>query len=541
MNPLNPASPRRFPAARAAAGALPVAELKGEKSGSADNVILRTSANDLLNGRNGDDVLEGGSGNDLLVGGAGIDTAVFSGNFADYTIMPDRSSGGWFVSDQREGAPDGADLLLEVEWLQFADGAVDVQTLDAAVTWVVDATGAGDFTDVQSAIAAALAGDRVEIREGNYAAFVVDKALVIAGEPGAMVEGDFFAHNNIPDGATVDQWLQFASGYSGASGDGILIAASGVTIQGLSIEGFRYGVRLAGGPALLEDISLTDLTIANVVTGVGNSWGEGDSLTSRVDGIHISGLHVLHAYQGLEIQDPHNKGGLFNGLRLEESTFEHILSKGIYAELLSDSLLTGITMNDVGQFGRAAPFGGVGQFGNGIDLNLKWGDFASIAIDGFQFTDVGLSYGGGEPHAGGGAIAIKAREDGGTYSAAPARYEGDLIIRNGQIDGTSTGVRVGEVGVEGLSGFSVVIESVTVTDHRSDADFGAFDNRTDETVTITGVEGAVDTGAASRNVHIEGSAAADELAGGRGDDRLAGGMADHMAATVSPICGDRSR
>lgn len=512
------------------AGSLPVTELQGEKAGSdaADNDITGTSGNDVIRGKAGNDRLEGSGGNDLLLGEEGMDTAAFSGNRADYSIIPDRANGGWMVSDLRDGAPDGADILLGVEWLEFADGLVDVDSLDTAVTWIVDASGLGDFTDVNQAIAMALDGDRIEIRAGSYASFVVDKPLTIVGDPGAVVEGSFFADNNIPDGANLDEWLQFATSYNNNSGNGILVAASGVHVSGLTIEGFQYGVRLAGGPAVIEDTELRDLAIFNVVTGVANTFGDGDTVTSQVDGIHISGLHIAHAYQGIEIQDPHNKGGLFSGLVLENSTFEHILAKGIYAELLSDSLLAGLTMFEVGQFGRARPFGEVGVFGNGIDLNLKWGDFAGIIIDGFQFIDVGLSYGGGAPHGGGGAITVKAREDGG-YASDPATYEGVLIIRNGSIDGTSTGVRVGEPNVTGLSGITVLVENVAVADHLVSRDFGAFDNRTDETMTVTGPE-EVDTGAASGNILIPGSSAADSLVAGRGDDILTGGEGDDFLA-----------
>lgn len=393
----------------------------------------------------------------------GFDTAVFSGKRADYRIMPDRLNGGWLVSDMREGAPDGADILLGVEWLEFADGLVDVETLDTTVTWIVDATGAGDFTDVGQAIRMALPGDHIEVRAGTYTGFIVDKAITIAGGPGVVVEGSFLEDNNIPQGATVDQWLQFATTFDGLSGDGILVAASGVRLRGLTIEGFRNGVRLAGGPVPIVDTVLEDLAIFNVVTGIANTPGSHGTCTSRIDGMRISRLYIAHACHGIEVLDPCNRGGLLRGLLVEDSSFEFILSKGIHAQLLEDSKLTGITMSDVGQFGGAGPFGDVGSCGNGIDLDLKQGSLAGIVIDGFEFNDVGLSYGSGVPHPGGGAIAVTARSD--------AACEGALLIRNGSIRGTSTGVRVGG---HGLAGVAVVVENVTVTDQMASVDSGAF-------------------------------------------------------------------
>ena len=149
------------------------------------------------------------------------------------------------------------------------------------------------------------------------------------------------------------------------------------------------------------------------------------------------------------------------------TSFSHLVEKGMYFETLSDALITGITMNDVGQWGRgSAPVfhggatGNIGGFGGGIDINLKWdhetttdtidGDapYSGITIQNFTFTDVGSSDkdGGGPPHAGGAAIAVKARDDAPSYSDEAATFTGAVVIQNGTIDGTSTGIRAGEPG-----------------------------------------------------------------------------------------------
>jgi len=491
----------------------------------ASEAIVGSPANDVLSGGAGDDVIEGGAGDDLIAGGAGIDTAVFSGNMSDYELSVDRLTGVLTIVDTRTESPDGTDLLDGVEQLQFADVTVDVATLNVPATLIVDASGNGDFTSLQAAIEAALAGDTIVVKAGVYEGGVtIDKSVTILGEQGAILRGSFLSGNGIEPGTNVDEWLQTATSYSGASGAGILIGASDVTISGLQIESFLNGVQFGAGPQTLSGIVLDQLDISNVVNGIANTFGEGSTHTSRVDGVDITGVSISHAYQGLLIQDPHNRGGVFNDLTLSGLHFEDILAKGIYAEVLSNSRLLDIEMVRVGQFGRAAPFGTpAGQFGNGIDLNLKWGEYSGIVIDGFEFIDVGLSSGGGSPHAGGGAIVIKAREDGGTYGADPASYSGELIVRNGTIDGTSTGIRVGEPGVVGESGVDVRVEDVTVTDYLTSDDFGAFDNRTDESLTVVGGTGTIETGAASRNVIIEGSEGDDELSGGQGDDTLVGG------------------
>ena len=86
--------------------------------------------NDTLYGGAGNDILIGEQGDDSLFGGSGVDTAVYAGNFADYTIgVPTASAGGsltFQVKDkQTNGNPyggEGTDNLYDVERLQFADG-----------------------------------------------------------------------------------------------------------------------------------------------------------------------------------------------------------------------------------------------------------------------------------------------------------------------------------------------------------------------------------------------------------------------------------
>lgn len=99
---------------------------------------------DQLFGGMGDDVLIGGPGikgaagsPELIDGGLGRDTAVYSGNFADYTITAifDPSAGAGFeIRDNRpeqdaNGDPaqnDGIDNVFGVEVLQFADVTLEV-------------------------------------------------------------------------------------------------------------------------------------------------------------------------------------------------------------------------------------------------------------------------------------------------------------------------------------------------------------------------------------------------------------------------------
>src|SRR5690606_18572129 len=114
------------------------------------------------------------------------------------------------------------------------------------------------------------------------------------------------------------------------------------------------------------------------------------SSTSVLDGVQILGGTVSHAFQGVLLQDPDNAGGLASNILIDGLHFEHILDKGIYAEPPSERTIRNFVMEDVGNHGRATPFGGNGVYGNGIDLNLTWGAFSGIVIEGFTFPNVGM-------------------------------------------------------------------------------------------------------------------------------------------------------
>jgi len=77
-------------------------------------------------------------------------------------------------------------------------------SLAAQQTLVVDIAGGTPYQQVQAAITAANAGDRIEIRPGAYSPFVVNKAVSIFGEPGVVITSTFQTDtievNGIPAG-----------------------------------------------------------------------------------------------------------------------------------------------------------------------------------------------------------------------------------------------------------------------------------------------------------------------------------------------------
>lgn len=80
--------------------------------------LIGNGLDNKLTGNTGDNRLTGGAGNDVLNGGAGNDTAVFSGNYQEYSIS--KKDGKVTVTDKKKNR-DGLDLLINIEQIQFKD------------------------------------------------------------------------------------------------------------------------------------------------------------------------------------------------------------------------------------------------------------------------------------------------------------------------------------------------------------------------------------------------------------------------------------
>ncbi|HEX8241730.1 MAG TPA: Ig-like domain-containing protein [Allosphingosinicella sp.] len=108
--------------------------------GEGNDDIRGDSGNDNLNGENGNDKLSGWGGNDYLVGGAGYDqldggdgtdTARYFGSIFEYSFY-NLGSGAWGIVDSN-AARDGADYVVNVERLQFADVVIDLTVNNAPI------------------------------------------------------------------------------------------------------------------------------------------------------------------------------------------------------------------------------------------------------------------------------------------------------------------------------------------------------------------------------------------------------------------------
>lgn len=442
--------------------------------GDSDVNVVGNALDNTFNGNDGDNRFEGGGGNDTVI----LDHAR-----EEYSVTFNPADGSYTVQ-----GPEGTDQLVGVEFIRFggAEGeAVPIASLRDPVTWTVGED--GDFATIAEALQNCGDGDTIVLAVGQHAGdFTITSGVAIVGEPGASIVG--------------------------SSGVGITIAASNVSITGVTISGFATGIGLAETAQTLTNLTLDTLVITDVDTGIAglNASGGTNNSSARVDGLAILDVNISDADIGISFDVDTAGDAVFRDITIDGGDFTDIATKGIYVEALSDSVIRDITMTNVGRNAQE------GLPGNGIDINLKYGDYANIIIEDFVFSQVG-----GTATANDAAISIKVRDD-GSYAANPGTYEGELIVRNGTIDGTGTGVQVGEPG-KNNAGPDVAVDGVVISNYLTTGNFGAFNNLSQGTLTVEGSGSVIDTGVNSSDVQIVGSAGNDSLTGTRGDDVLVGG------------------
>jgi Ca2+-binding RTX toxin-like protein len=475
------------------------------------DVIVGSSAVNWLEGGAGDDHLEGAGGNDILVGEGGRDTAFYTQAITDNMIA--MNGGGWTVTT---GGAEGTDTLSDIE---VVDGAGAGRFL---------LVGNGGFATIQDALTAAENGDTIMLAPGVYSGdIVISKEVSIVGAgPGVEIQGNFKSANGIADGGSVSDFLAetTTTSYADGGSKGLTIAADNVTIKNVKIDSFAAGIELGDG---IDNVRIENVTIEDTVVGI-RKGTEAD-----VTNLHVVGGSISDSYHGIAFYKTTALGQAGNGIAdhitIDGVTFSKLNEKGIYAEALSHALITGIIMNNVGELGRGPAFNSAvpanwGGFGNGIDLNLKNGAYEDITITGFTFTNVGSSDAGGSVHSFGGAIVIKARND-GSYAGAPATFGGEVIVSDGSIDGTSTGIRAGEPG-QNNAGPAVTVTDVSIENALHSAEHGDVANVTQSVMTVNLTNDAEILIAAPNSTGslvVHGGGGADQIVTALGADTLEGG------------------
>lgn len=283
------------------------------EGGLGNDVITGGTGYDTLIGGGGDDLLEGKGSDDQITGGEGKDTAVFSGNFADYTVAVDPVTGVATVTDNDHvlDGNDGVDTLTGVELLRFKDQdyAISDQTLVGTPGADILSGGAGSDTisgfggnDTLSG------GDGDDTLNGGSGRDTLDGG---AGDDVLILGNDVqsYEFNEVQGGAGQDTIL-------GGSGDDILrvtelTAANSIeTIDG----GAGHDVLISYGTG---DIDLTGVTLVDVELISTGSGGGHIIATSGADTIQGGeGSDTLFGAGGddtFKAVDNHTASDTFNG------------------------------------------------------------------------------------------------------------------------------------------------------------------------------------------------------------------------------------
>lgn len=114
--------------------------------GAGNDRMFGGAGNDVFHGGAGADTLIGGAGDDIFIGGAGgddinagdgTDIVVLRGNYDAF--IHNQAGARYFLGGNPKLPDSGRDALAEVEYVQFLDGVLDIQTLKfTAGAWIVD-------------------------------------------------------------------------------------------------------------------------------------------------------------------------------------------------------------------------------------------------------------------------------------------------------------------------------------------------------------------------------------------------------------------
>lgn len=313
-----------------------------------------------------------------------------------------------------------------------------------------------DFSTIQAAVAAAQAGDTVNIAAGTYTGSVsVSKEIFIVGA----------GNGTDPSTSTI---------LTGTSGTGMTLsgaASAPIKVSNLRITGFTTGI-LAGSYVTLDTVA----SVRNINYGISVKDGAtqltlnnsafdenkvGFKLGSTASASHITVSNSSfdnNTGQGWYSDKNKTSGSTLTNVTITDSSFNDNPDKGFYTEKLSDAVFSNVEFNNSGN-GRDSQ-------GAGLDLNLKFGDYQNIVLSGVSAIDSGTS---ATPNGSG--ISVAARDD-GSYADSPATLTG-LVISDSTISGAVKGLYVGG-GVQGAvditesslagNGVAIVNESSVTVD-----------------------------------------------------------------------------
>ena len=460
-----------------------------------DDLLLGGFGYDIVTGDSGNDTLEagadganlaGGAGDDLLLGGEGSDVAEFSGNRSDYAIGA--LSGGFLtLTDLRAPAiSTGADSLLGVDYLSFADAFIGVaDLLSAAPSGLADTLFGSIGADSINALAGA---DLVFGVEGNDTLFGNTGQDTLHGGDGEDSLNGGTDADRLLGGAGNDTYVVDNAGdqvVEAANEGNDLVKTSvdftlGANLERLAISG-AIG-RLGGGNAL--DNTLTGGSGADTLLGEGGrdtlsgSFGH-DSLLGGAGEDSLNAGDGNDTLLGGDGQDTLAGG---NGAdSLDGGEGNDSLASGTGADTLLGGLGADLLKADTGADSLDGGDGADTLFGGADDDTLAGGEGADSLVG---------ELGNDSILGGAGADRLYGNDNADTL-----------------LGGLDNDTLVGGNGADSLAG-----------EEGADSLLGGADNDV-----LLGGEGADRLGGEAGDDSLVGGTGADSLNGGLDNDSLAGG------------------
>ena len=248
--------------------------------GAGNDKLFGNSQPNLISGGLGNDTLWGAAGNDTLDGGGGADTVSYTGLRADYTIAA--FAGGFTVSS----STDGADTLLNAEYLAFANETTDLASFDTIAPTVAtfspgdEATGAAIDANIVLTFSEAIA-----LGTGNIvlktAAGVTVATYSAATSTNLSISGSTLTINPTAD-------LGYATGYSVEFAAGSIKDLVGNSYAGTTSYNFTT---MAPLPVVTVAVSaaVSESGSTNLVYTLSRTGDTSSALTVNIDLAGIAG------------------------------------------------------------------------------------------------------------------------------------------------------------------------------------------------------------------------------------------------------------
>jgi len=265
--------------------------IEGAITGNGGSTVICNSAGDTIVGGQGADVITEGAGSDHINGGGGDNTVIFGGSLAHYLIS--NTAQGLTVTG------DGSDVLTNIEYLQFADGTVNVARLPQT-------------TSVSIA--------NQEVHFGHAFNLVLDEAHLFTVPEGTSLS----LGAELADGANLPSWLSFDSQTGVFSGT--------PTVNDIGSLVVRVSASTGGFGSVSDDFKLVIASDGTLVQGTDGpdslTPGPGDETINGgggVDTVHYAGAEANYSVVanagGVTVTDFVGNGGVDTLVNVERIQF----------------------------------------------------------------------------------------------------------------------------------------------------------------------------------------------------------------------------